>query len=165
VPTHLPSLAVEQLQWLAQRVVGPITQKTAIKATAIQRGQLLLLSVDLSCRPSRMRPCEPRRIRSESKINPLLHGPLCSIVHPHLGHTQLPLCLAVLSIITRRRTSPKAIRKRCPSLRSSYHLSLPTRTDHRQYCYRDNNWDHSFNLQKQYRHCVPLPDSRVLKLH
>lgn len=136
-----------------------------VKATAIRRGQLLLLSVDLSCRPFPMRLCEPRRIRSVSKINQLHLDRLCSIVHPHLGRSQLPLYRAVLSIITRHRTCPRAIPTLCPSLPSSYLLSLPTRIDHRLYCYQDNNWDHSFNPLKQYRRCVPLPDSKVPKLH
>jgi len=165
VPTPLPSLAVEQPQWLAQRVVGPTTKRTSIKATAIRRGQLLLLSVDLSCRPFRMRLCELKHIRSVSKINQLPPDRLCSIVHPHPGHSQLPLYLAVHSIITRRRTFPRAIRKLCPSPPSSYPLSLPTRIDHRLYCYQDSNWDLSFNLQKRYQRYEPLPDSRVPKLH
>jgi hypothetical protein len=163
VPTPPLSLVVEPHQWLVQKVVGPIPKKTATRATAIQRDQPLLLSVDLFCRPFRMRPCEPRRIRSVSKINQLLHDRLCSTAHPHLGHSQLPLFRAVLSIITRRQTFPRAIQKRCPSLPSSYRLLWPTRIVHRLYSYLGSNWDHSFNLQKQYRHCVPLPDSRVPK--
>jgi hypothetical protein len=146
-----------------QKFVGPTTKKTAIKATAIRRDQLLLLSVDPSCRPSPMRLCEPKHIRWVSKINQLPHDRRCSTVHPHLGHSQLPLFRAVLSTITRRRTFPREIRKLCLFLPSSFHLSLPMRTDHRLYFYLDSNWDRSFNLQKQYRHCVPLPDSRVQK--
>jgi hypothetical protein len=151
VPTPPLSLVVEQHQWLAQKAVGPITQKTAIKATAIRRGQPLPPSVDPSCRPSPMRLCEPKHTRSVSKINPLLHDRRCSTVHLHLGRSRLLLYRVVHSIITRRRTFPKAIRRLCPSLPSSYHLLLPTKTDHLLCYYLDSNWGHSFNHPKRYR--------------
>jgi hypothetical protein len=164
VPTHQLPHAVGQHQWLAQRVAKPILSRMAPKATPTRLGQRLLLLVDHFSRQSLMLPCEPRLIRSVSKINH--HHPrdrLFSIEHHHLGHSPLPLYRVEHSILIKHQIYPKTIPKLCQSHLSSCLPLSPTRIDLPLYYYRVSNWDHSSSLQKLFRHYVPHPASRVPK--
>jgi hypothetical protein len=164
VPTHQLPHAVGQHQWLAQRVAKPILSRMAPKATPTRLGQRLLLLVDRSSRLSLTLPCEPRLIRSVSKISlPPPRGQLCSIERHRPGHSLLPLYRVEHSILIKHQIYPKTIPKVCQSHLSSCLPLSPTRIDLRLYYYRVSNWDHSSSLQKLFRHYVPHPASRVPK--